>query len=265
MMTSRLIRGVMTVAVVAGGTTVAFAADMPTPVPVYSKAPMMAPAYSWTGLYIGGNVGYSWMSSTDQIVGTDPGGTAFIAGFGIPTALPLSASSFIGGGQVGYNWQFAPAWVVGVEADYSGTHLDATTTVVSTGNTRPMTATQTLDTLGTVRGRLGVTPVDRVLTYFTGGYAYGNGSLSTALSNVNGCAGNNCQAGATSGTLSGWTIGGGVEWAFAGNWIARAEYLYVDLGSLSHPMRDPGFPLNNFAASADFKSSIVRAALSYKF
>ena len=130
-----------------------------------------------------------------------------------------------------------------------------------------MTANETLDWFGTVRGRIGVTPTDRALWYFTGGLAYAHANLSTALSTTprTRCAGQtNCQQGAVDATKIGWTIGGGLEWAFADNLSFKTEYLYYDLGTLSHSMTDPFFPAI-FNASADIKGSIARVGLNYKF
>jgi outer membrane immunogenic protein len=56
-----------------------------------------------------------------------------------------------------------------------------------------------------------------------------------------------------------------LEWAFANNWSAKAEYLYFDLGSLSHQMTDPFFPATIFNASAKFRGSIARVGLNYQF
>jgi outer membrane immunogenic protein len=132
----------------------------------------------------------------------------------------------------------APVWLLGLEADLSSGAASNTNGVPGTDSSRVMTAQEKLDWFGTVRGRIGVLPSDRFLAYVTGGLAYGHGSLSSALSRTTGCAGNNCEAGSVSDTKAGWTLGGGVEWAFASNWSMKAEYLYVDLGSLSHNIFD---------------------------
>jgi outer membrane immunogenic protein len=204
-----------------------------------------------------------------------PGNSATITFFVPPgqlaTSLPLSSGAFIGGGQLGYNWQINPMWVAGFEADFSGTdHLSNKVSLPGSADaSRIMTANETLDWFGTIRGRIGVTPTDRALWYFTGGLAYGHANLSTALSTAPpriGCAGrNNCQQGAVDATKIGWTIGGGLEWAFADNFSFKTEYLYYDLGTLSHSMTDPFFPAFIFNASADIKGSIARVGLNYKF
>lgn len=264
-------------------TTIAFAfftvgsadaADLPA-APLY-KAPVVAPpAFSWTGWYVGVNAGWAWNDSTDTITAAN----AAAQGFVVPppqiaTSLPLSSNGFIGGGQAGYNWQVAPMWVLGFESDIQWADIKKTVSLPGpSAPTRIMTAHEKLDLFGTVRGRVGVAPWDRALFYVTGGLAYGQANLSTALTRpgapppvpADGCGGfNNCQAGSTTGTRFGWTVGAGLEWAFVKDWSFKAEYLYYDLGNISHVMTDPFFPAT-FNASADLKGNIARMGLNYRF
>ena len=239
----------------------------------YTKAPIVAPSagYDWSGFYIGGNVGFGLMRSTDRI---DPANAdavdAFANGFareaGIATAVPLDSKGVVGGGQIGYNWQFFPNWVAGLETDFFATDFKASNSVLNTLNsTRPLTAHQELNWLGTTRARLGFTPANGLLIYGTGGFAYGHGSLSTALTRASGCFVTfNCQQGSTSGTMTGWAAGAGAEWAFSNKWTVRLEYLHFDLGSLSHLMIDPINP-SIFNAHADFKGDVVRVGINYLF
>ena len=246
----------------------AYAADLQPSIPAY-KAPVAAPAYNWTGLYVGANAGYAWMDSTDTIVGADAPSATFLANTGTGTPLPLSSSGFLAGGQLGYNWQIGSGWVVGIETDIQWANLNSTTSLASALEpARVMTANEKLDLFGTLRGRVGVLATDQFLAYVTGGLAYGHASLSTALTNTTGCVlggggANNCEQGSVSATLIGWTAGGGVEWAFATRWSAKAEYLYYDLGTLTHTMTDPNFPFV-FNASADVKGNVVRAGINFK-
>ena len=256
---------------------VAWAADLPAaaPAPAY-KAPIAVPStYSWTGFYVGANAGWAWNRSTDNITATNAAGLSFTIPGDIATSLPLNSSGFIGGGQVGYNWQMNPMWVVGLESDIQGANLKNTLSLPGPNDvTRIMTASEKLDLFGTVRGRVGITPSDHMLLYATGGLAYGNASLSTALTRpgftgppapANGCGGfNNCQAGSATETRIGWTVGAGLEWAFVNNWSLKAEYLYYDLGSISHSMTDPFFPAA-YNASANLKGSIARIGVNYRF
>lgn len=236
----------------------AFAVDMAVKAP--PRAP--TPVYSWTGFYVGLHAGYGWVNSTDTV--TDVTGNPFVAQGEIPGTLGLNPSGFVGGGQIGYNLQSANI-VYGLEADIAYTDFRKSATQLSPdGNTRTLTARETLDPVGTVRARLGVTPAERSLAYITGGFAYGHAELSTAIGNLNGCVGTNCQAGSTSVTKGGWTVGGGWEYALNNNWTTRVEYLHFDLGSVSHPMTDPPFPAT-FSATAQVKGNIVRAGLNYRF
>jgi len=113
---------------------------------------------------------------------------------------------------------------------------------------------------GTVRARVGVTPVDRLLLYLTGGLAYGHVdyAANTSFSPVFG------YPIAFGKTKVGWTAGAGAEWAFAQNWSAKLEYLY--LGDQS-AIANPNQPNPPFQVGYDWKTQarIVRAGLNYKF
>ncbi len=221
---------------------------------------------NWSGPYAGVHTGYTWAQRTDSVGGADALTASNWEYPGEIASPALNSGGFIGGGQVGYNFQFAPMWVAGVEADLSWMNADKSASAAGTSDySRIMTGTEKMDLFGTVRARFGVTPTNGLLTYVTGGLAYGHASLSTALTRTSGCGGNNCQQGSTSGTQLGWTAGAGVEWAFAANWSAKAEYLYYDLGTMSHLMTDPNFPGTVFRASSDVTGQILRVGLNYRF
>jgi outer membrane immunogenic protein len=239
-----------------GGAAPAFAADLP----VY-KAPIVAPVvFSWTGFYVGGNVGYSWgRASTDQtdltttttttrlFRGTTPpaneiiGPSIFtqIAGVfpQVTTATALTGTSgstnvngFIGGGQAGFNYQ-SGVWVWGFETDlqWSGERGSFNTCDIAgcpPGSTFGSASTR-LNWYGTARGRVGWVPTQRVLLYATGGLAYG-GISSDYVSGING---NVLTATSASTTRVGWTVGAGAEAALDNRWSVKAEYLYMDFGS----------------------------------
>ena len=88
-----------------------------------------------------------------------------------------------------------------------------------------------LDWFGTVRGRLGFLATPTFLLYGTGGLAYGRVASATVNSFT---ATPDIYTGSTSTTRAGWTAGAGGEWMFAPNWSAKAEYLYVDLGTVGY-------------------------------
>ncbi len=226
--------------------TSAHAADLPTQAPIV-YAPV--PVFTWTGFYVGLNAGVGWAGSRDVVV---TGPTAATSGI---LSAGGSDGVFVGGGQIGYNWQ-SGSIVYGLEADIQ--YVDAGGSVAW----GPYTwwANNGDDDgayLGTVRARLGYA-MDRVLIYITGGLAYGG-------LNSNPLTGNS-----TSNT--GWTIGGGVEYAFTNNWTVRLEGLYVDLseGRKSRVFVNPfGGPLLGGTYTAQTDSSegagLVRVGVNYKF
>lgn len=190
-------------ALLIGGTVASSAADMAAR--PYAKAPIVAPVFSWTGMYVGVNAGIGG----DK---TDYGLSAF------GTGIDLTSFGGFGGGQIGYNWQFGGNWVVGVEADIQGTNMKSELNA-SAGPLSISTGTE-MKYFGTVRGRFGYA-FDRVLVYGTGGYAYG--SEDTKL-NVNPAL----LTFSRSSDLSGWVGGGGVEWAMTNNLSLKTEYLYME-------------------------------------
>jgi outer membrane immunogenic protein len=259
------------VAVLAGlfGATSALAADLPAR--TYTKAPIMAePVYNWTGFYIGGNVGYSWGRSSDTSYYSNGAGTLFTS------AGRSNLDGVVGGGQIGYNWQ-VQNWVWGFEADIQGTDekgsrdLTCPTGVctppfgviaVFPGPAVPTTLTQKIDWFGTVRARGGILVTPQVLLYATGGLAYGEVNSSETI----GLAGTGFSA---NNTNVGWTVGAGVEGAIGGNWTAKLEYLYVDLGRMSGSFTTPIAALGGGFISSNYSSrvtdNVLRVGVNYKF
>lgn len=246
-----LLAAVSTIAV----TQVASAADLPVKAPVY-KAPVMAPMYNWTGFYVGLNAGYSWGHQDNSLVTT--------------TGVTLLSNSdhlngFIGGGQIGYNWQ-ANQWVFGLEADFQGSGQKADGTFLIAPNPNAILApalglssayTDKLDWFGTVRGRIGYAmgATGNWLPYVTGGWAYGHGEISGTMTIPVTTSFSGSQ------NYSGWTVGGGVEWAFQNNWSAKLEYLYIDFGGSSTVPVTAGLNI----VSGHMTDNIVRAGVNYKF
>jgi outer membrane immunogenic protein len=234
----------------------ASAADLPAKAP---RAPVAAPAFSWTGFYLGIHAGYGWSNSTATV--TDSSGTL------APASLDQNGDGFIGGGQIGYNWQFAPNWVVGVEADISGTGIRNTTIVQGAdiaGNLFfgfNQMAERDVKWLASVRGRLGYA-VDRYLIYVSGGAAWADVDYTAGPA-----WGNLYNPVTFNHNSSGWTLGGGFEYAFTNNWTARLEYLHYDLdgATIANPS---GGALPGFAATQTWDRNVidvVRAGVNYKF
>jgi outer membrane immunogenic protein len=211
---------------VALGVSPALAADLPPPgpppvAPAYYKTPEPA-YYNWSGFYLGINGGYGF-GTGDFSVGTSVS----------------SVDGFLGGGTLGGNYQMGN-FVIGVEGDFDWANFDGT------NNTSCFSCEVKSNWLGTVRGRAGWA-WDRILTYGTAGAAFAN------------VQGGPIGGPFDSGNQIGWTAGVGIEGAFAPNWTAKVEYLYVDLGNFACTL--------NCAAGGNLNvtENIVRAGLNYKF
>jgi outer membrane immunogenic protein len=229
----------------------ALAADLGTRPPAY-KAPALVPVFSWTGWYIGGNIGYGWGESTS------PGITSNVLDPNDPLEnfFPsLKPKGVIGGGQIGYNWQVNPNWVVGLEADFQGADIKASGANTLSGVTESLS--QKLDFFGTGRGRLGWA-AGNWLFYGSGGVAYGNVKSTIGIADAL-----TSFTGSRSETRVGWAAGGGVNYAMTPNWILGVDYLHYDLGHTSVTVSDSvgGF----ITASQKVGGDIVRGVINYKF
>jgi outer membrane immunogenic protein len=251
-------------------TAPAIAADIPVKAPV--RAPVVAPAFSWTGFYIGVNAGYGWGSNTMNLRPSPDAisqafwNPAFLAG-AVPGAYGLKPDGFIGGGQIGYNMQFG-TWLLGVEADLQYSNIKDSIAVATAGIPgfvpASFTASQDLRWLGTARGRIGVT-WDALLIYATGGAAFGETNYGYTLSAP---ATLDFHTISASTTKFGWTVGGGLEYAFGGNWSVKGEYLYVDLDNetfLTVPSGRAANLLTSFTADYSNRYHIARLGLNYRF
>jgi len=224
-----------TVALVALGATVpALAADLPAR--TYTKAPAYAaPLYNWTGFYIGGHLGGVFSDNSN---------------FGGLTTGNNGNGRFLGGLQGGADYQFAPNWVIGAEAEYSWI-AGNNGSVVFPGGT---TYTNNQRGLGSVTGRLGYT-WGPALLYAKGGYAYSDYSESLTLFGVP-------QAFAlNSSHHDGFTVGAGLEYMFAQNWSAKAEYQYYNFGKTNFlaPLPLPAF------GSTRNDEHTFKVGLNYRF
>lgn len=201
----------------------ALAADLPAP-PSFDPPP---PAFSWTGFYAGGNVGGVWASPS---------------------------SSVIGGGQIGYNWQ--PGWLMlGAEADIEGMRLRHSALLTNTIG-HSITSNTSVDYLGTVRGRTGVA-FSRWLAYATGGLAYT--TINHDGAGVTGVSGNYSG----SDNKVGYTVGGGLEWAFLDRWSAKTEYLFASTPGQTDTYTTTSHPIRVTYSNAKF--SILRLGVNYRF
>ena len=258
----RKIPGLVVVALLVTGPV--FAADIAVKAPVMP----MGPVVGWTGFYIGGNVGWGWSDQAVNFSG-DPATLAAIARGQVASSLAHDPNGPVGGVQAGYNWQTG-AFVFGIEADIQAADIAKSNSLSTAlgGGFFPVTTTasQTLNYLGTVRGRLGYTITPTMLLYGTGGLAYGGAEVSSSVSTTPNCPGF-CGGLTSSSTLTGWTAGAGLEYMISSNWTAKFEYLHYDLGSISQTYGDNlgRFPTTFVSTSTSFKGDIVRIGANYKF
>jgi len=264
----RILLGVLALTALVGG---ARAADLPAR--SYAKAPAINPGINWSGFYAGINAGYGYGSAPTSLDLNAVEQGVILPGVNNPLPPTLHPEGFVGGGQVGYNAQFGSV-VAGLEADIDYANLrktDAASGAPFIGGILTTTIESKLDWFGTLRGRLGVLPANNVLLYATGGLAYGQVRTTTTGSNMPpfSCNGPGlsvyCATGTTSGVSVGWTVGGGIEYAFAPNWTIRGEYLYLDLGSQSVTFPDRDVPGGLLTSHTSFTAHIGRAGLNYRF
>jgi outer membrane immunogenic protein len=195
----------------------ASAADLP--VRAAPPAPIIAavPVFTWTGFYVGVNAGYGWNANDSITVG------------GLTFDLD-DEGGFVGGAQAGYNYQIG-SFVVGLEGDIQYADFGGDDRFDFDGDGILDDDFNTSDWFGTVRARAGVA-FDRALIYATGGFAFADNA-------------------------TGWTVGGGLEYAFTNNLSAKIEGLYVNLD------QDDNFPGLDLDNDAEF--GVVRAGLNFRF
>ncbi|WP_264051399.1 outer membrane protein [Methylobacterium flocculans] len=265
----------------------ASAADLPRRAapPVFVPVPV----FTWTGFYLGVNAGYAFSeNSAIRTTGNNgPGagaliGPAFTSTVGNvlsnrrPGSFRSEQEGFTGGGGIGYNYQFTPGSgiVVGIEADAQYTDLERTRTFISSLND-PSTFRQSLDFLGTVRGRLGYA-FDKFLVYGTGGFAYGSVNYSADFFG-NAAARPLAYSGRFSQMETGYVYGGGIEYAIptdsflnffkASAVTVKAEYLRYDLGTRNVIVNQTNLApvTGSYTSRFSTEGSLVRAGINYKF
>jgi outer membrane immunogenic protein len=256
----------------AGG---AYAADMPLKAP-----PVVPPAPTWTGWYIGINGGGGWGNVRSSAA--DVGPDTFFALANVPAVVAGGSQSFnmsggLAGGQIGYLSQAGSA-IVGLEAgfDWSGLRGSASNGPTVYPVTAPATFAWRLqgkqDSLFTFLGRLGLNQ-GNWYPYLTGGAALAHQTYTATYIDT-------FYPSTSTNTFSkealGWALGGGAEVRLADHWLLRGEYLYMQFDSFNGtgPIActpgvglcggAPGFS-TTFRYSSRFNESIGRVALSYKF
>ena len=224
------------------GVNQARAADLP--LPAIGVPSSSANAYArWGGAYVGINGGYG-LGSSQWTLGP------------LPSSI-FDTNGFLLGGTVGFNYPVSEV-LFGLEGDVDWSSLDGSTAGCAINPGGAVAACETKNSfLGTARVRVGYA-AERTLIYVTGGAAFGN--IQTGL---------NPPATFDSTTRAGWAAGAGLEYAFSGNWSAKAEYLFVDLGNGSCTtdcaIQNPNGPPLTPNVAVKFNESLVRAGINYKF
>lgn len=212
--------------------TGAFAADMRAPVTKAPAAVAPAPVFDWSGFYAGGHAGWVWFKDDFDIGGVDFSDT-------------LKGDGFVGGILAGYNWQLASQWVVGIEGD-GGWASAESSRQFGFGGPGDLKAEMEHD--AHLRLRLGYA-AGRTLWFIAGGAAWAEFAQPTIF------------FGSPKETLTGWTIGAGVEHAYTDNLVLRLEYLYSDYGR----ERFDYTPAGGGVIEGEFRTRTVRAAAVWRF
>lgn len=210
------------------------AADLATdPLPIAES--VSGPTLSWSGLYIGGDLGWGQTSTSYAI--TAPGGDS--------SSSSLKKDGILGGLFAGYNWQFDKL-VLGAEVDASFLTTGEERFTAFTGDF----LTARTNWVGSARGRLGYA-MDRGLFYVTGGLAFASSEVKVPLTAVSVDVGNSARWGGT--------IGVGAEYALSSHWITGVEYRYTRYENSSYDL--PG----GVNVTQDLDTNQITARLAYKF
>jgi outer membrane immunogenic protein len=251
-MNHRLIIGALAALPLFAAALPAQAADMAVP---YKAPPPPPPAFSWSGFYIGAHVGAGWGSREFDYNDLTPA-APFLWDSSVPVNGPLA------GGQIGANWQVGWA-VLGVEADGSWANL--TGKGICNSTVFFLNCSAKTDGLATVTGRLGA-DFDRTLVYIKGGGAWMH--ESSTISNVALPPIASGFSSSISNDRTGWTLGLGLEYAFAMHWSAKLEYDFMDFGTKRYnfPATNALIPANTFT-NWDLVDRLhtVKAGVNYHF
>jgi outer membrane immunogenic protein len=218
--------------------------------PIYKAQPMVfiPPVYDWSGLYIGGHVGWGHLrdSATTQTAG------ALLA---LGAVNALNSDQFIGGLQGGYNFMLAPHILLGFEGEFTWLTQGYSSGIATLAPPTILTYTSSPDWVATAAGRLGYTQ-DKMMIYAKGGGAWLDSKYGAFLTPAAGTAfsANNVR--------TGYTIGGGLEYGLTQNWSAKAEYAYLDFGTNSYNV---GF--GGATVPTVYKTDMqqVKLGLNYRF
>jgi iron complex outermembrane recepter protein len=251
-----------------------YAAAADSRAPMLFKAPMLA-AWTWAGPYLGGTIGYgAGKSRTDTIFGDPASGAGLFA-----TAAARALDGAIGGAQAGYNW-LAGVFLAGVEGDLNYSGQRAKLNAVCPGEIcnpglvgvigdpsviARFEQGQKLEWFATLRARLGVTVTPDAVAYVTGGVAVGEVMTAGTVFGFDGDGNPVNTIVSSHNTKAGWTAGGGLEGRLAGNWTAKIEYLYLDLGTVTTIPAPAPNATTAVAFNSRVTDNVLRVGVNYKF
>jgi len=262
------------------------------------EAPVYIPPPVWTGFYIGGHLGAAWESFSFQRHEFEDGlgcclGSAYTYNPAFLGGNNQSQADAFGGVQFGYNFQYTPAWVFGLEVDLGGMSLnghshshDQTWATNSSGTVYGITPVNFDGEsqggfYGDITGRLGYTWGPAML-YVKGGFAWLDSSLNSRESfydygqwgvDSKGNPINPCGAQGwcnfshnANNTLTGYTIGAGLEWKVSPAWSIKVEYLHFDFTNFNNNCCNDfaawGWS-NNFNNHSDLQVDTVKLGFNY--
>jgi outer membrane immunogenic protein len=258
----------------------ALSADLGPIAPVYKTAPVapQTPFFTWTGCFVGAHAGGGLQRKTFTDTGSAPhlGGPLDVDA----RQFSFDPSGFVGGGQFGCNYQFAQEWVVGVEADIEGTDIvgsktDSHSRVTDTTNTTTTVTTFELGAhskstwLGSATARIGWAPGPWFI-YVKGGGAWISDKYNADLTAVDTITTSTTTITSSPTTLgvwnasetrSGWTFGGGVEYAFLTYWSVRGDYNFYYFGN--HNVEFTG--IDSRLVNVRQWMSVFSVGISYRF
>ncbi len=233
--------------------TAAFAADLPNRKVAPAAPYVAAPIFTWTGFYVGAQVGGGWTNDKMRAYNT---ATNVYQDYG-----KLNGSGVVGGLFAGYNWQMSNSIVLGVEGDIEATSISPKSVAVY--NPAGLLAVgaysynESLPWQGSLRARAGYA-AGNALFYVTGGLALAQINTKYITTGV--------ASSSFSGTQAGWTLGAGIEYAFNQNWTLRGEYRYTQFAGSKDNVANAA---NTFWTGNTFKHSVnenqVRVGIAYKF
>ena len=261
-------------ATVFGVASTATAADMTV------KAPVSAPASvnNWTGWYAGLNAGGDWGTSNSSM-SADPDVGGFFGGcqlFSCDVNIEdvaragqqrFRTSGFSGGVQGGYNWQSGNL-LLGIETDFdyfrsTGSGTNSVPLVSGSPSRSIANISTSTDWLFTLRPRIGLVQ-NNWLFYATGGLAV---TELRANWNWTETAFGSTESASAASTKAGWTVGGGLEWAFWNNWSAKLEYDFYDFGTrtLTFTGTFAGVPIEVPGVDIRQRIQTVKFGINYRF